>query len=89
MIEQLDASEQQLDTFAEDMKKLCRSKAEELHLLGYEYVTSDEVWSCVTSKYKKTGEPALHQIVNDILSLKPTRLMNYMTMEALKGSPFS
>ena len=65
---------------------LCRSKAEELRLVGYEYVTSKDVWNCVSHKYEKQGIPPLHQLVNDILSLKATSFMNFMTVSAYRGS---
>ncbi|WP_314587170.1 post-transcriptional regulator [Paenibacillus terrigena] len=68
--------------------QLCQSKAEEFHLIGYEHVTAEEIWECVSNKYVKKGMPQLHQVVNDILSLKATSFMNYMTMAAFKGSPF-
>lgn len=69
------------------IEQLCLSKAEEFKLLGYEHVSGKEIWNCVNDKYKK-GTPALHQIVNDILSLKTTQFMNWMTMSAYKGIPF-
>lgn len=94
MIEQVqttteEADEERGSISKADIELLCSSKAEELQLLGYEHVTSSEVRECIYSKYKKSGEPGLHQVVNDILSLKPTQLMNYLTMEAYRGSPFS
>lgn len=67
---------------------VCLSKVEEMKLIGYEYVTSDDIWNCVSSKYEKEGVPSLHKLVNDILSLKATALMNYMTISAYKGSSF-
>ncbi|MGM1050563.1 MAG: post-transcriptional regulator [Bacillota bacterium] len=67
---------------------ICSSKAEEFRMIGYEYVTVDDVWNCVSSKYKKQGMPSLHKLVNDVLSLKATSLMNYMTISAYKGSSF-
>jgi len=72
----------------EVVEQLCNSKAEEFQLLGYEHVTGEEIWACVSSKYAKKGQPALHQIVNDIFSLKTAQFMNYMTISALKGAAF-
>ncbi|BFH67453.1 MAG: post-transcriptional regulator [Paenibacillus dendritiformis] len=73
----------------EAIEMCCESKAEELRLLGYEQVTGKDVWECVSAKYKKEdAEPAMHQVVNDILSLKATQFMNFMTMAAYRGSPF-
>jgi len=62
------------------IEDLCVSKAEEFLLIGYDSVTGEDIWKCVSSKYRKTGEPGLHVIVNDILSLKVTQYMNWVTM---------
>ncbi|CAM4366899.1 post-transcriptional regulator [Paenibacillus tarimensis] len=70
------------------VESLCESKAEEFRLIGYEHVTGREVWDCVSEKYSRTGMPALHQIVNDILSLKTTQFMNFLTLGAYKGTYF-
>lgn len=70
------------------IENLCRSKAEEFRLIGYEHVTGAEIWNCVSQKYDKDGIPPMHQLVNDILSLKVTQFMNYMTISAYRGSPF-
>lgn len=73
-----------LNVVIEDM---CRSKAEEFRMLGYEHVTGQEIWECVSDKYHKTGVPPLHRVVNDILSLKVTQFMNWMTMSIYKDRP--
>ncbi|HUC91337.1 MAG TPA: post-transcriptional regulator [Paenibacillus sp.] len=70
------------------IESLCESKAEEFRLLGYEHVSGKEIWECVSDKYHKNGTPALHQIVNDILSLKVTAFMNFMTLSAYRGTHF-
>jgi hypothetical protein len=70
------------------IEELCHSKAEEFRMLGYEHVDGKEIWDCVSAKYAKVGQPELHQLVNDILSLKVTQFMNYMTLSAFKGNPF-
>ncbi|MDF2925100.1 MAG: hypothetical protein K0R57_4014 [Paenibacillaceae bacterium] len=69
------------------IENLCYSKADEFRLLGYEHVSGLDIWDCISSKYAKTGTPPLHQIVNDILSLKTTQFMNWMTMRAYTGGP--
>ncbi|MBP1930444.1 hypothetical protein J2Z37_000431 [Ammoniphilus resinae] len=73
-----------LEELRTEMRSVCQSKAEEFHLLGYEHVTADEIWDCVASRYKN-AVPALHQLVNDILSLKATVFMNWMTMRIYRG----
>ncbi|RCX22445.1 post-transcriptional regulator [Fontibacillus phaseoli] len=74
--------------FNEAIESLCRSKAEEFRLLGYEQVTGPDIWDCVSQKYEKNGIPPLYQLVNDILSLKTTQFMNFMTISAYRGSRF-
>ncbi|WP_438444285.1 post-transcriptional regulator [Gorillibacterium sp. sgz5001074] len=69
------------------IESLCNSKADEFRMLGYEHVTGPEIWDCVNDKYHKTGIPALHQVVNDILSLKATQFMNWMTLRVYRGDP--
>jgi hypothetical protein len=68
------------------IENLCNSKAAEFRMLGYEQVSGPDIWDCVNDKYAKTGVPSLHQVVNDILSLKVTQFMNWMTMRVYKGS---
>ncbi|WP_349254208.1 post-transcriptional regulator [Paenibacillus sp. RC67] len=72
----------------EVIESICNSKAEEFRMIGYEHVTGMEIWECVSDKYKKTGTPPLHKVVNDILSLKVTQFMNWMTMSIYKTNPF-
>lgn len=79
----LSISEKELGKIVEE---LCNSKAEEFALLGYEGVTGQEIWDCVSEKYRK-GTPALHQIVSDILSLKTTQFMNWITMSTVYKVP--
>ncbi|MDF2934857.1 MAG: post-transcriptional regulator [Paenibacillaceae bacterium] len=67
------------------IEELCISKAKEFRLIGYEHVTGEDIWDCVNEKYKKNGDPALHKVVNDILSLKSTQFMNWMTLSVYRG----
>jgi hypothetical protein len=77
-------SEEQLNIVVEE---LCISKAEEFSMLGYENVTGREIWECINDRYKE-GTPLLHEVVNDILSLKTTQYMNWMTMNVVyRGAP--
>lgn len=70
------------------IESLCLSKVEEFIMLGYEHVSGKDIWDCVSDKYRKTGVPSLHQIVNDILSLKSTAFMNWMMISMYKGAQF-
>lgn len=63
---------------------LCKSKAEEFALLGYDNVTAEEVWKCSSASYKEL--PPIHQLVNDILSLKVTKYMNWLMINMYKNA---
>nr|WP_218093087.1 post-transcriptional regulator [Paenibacillus solanacearum] len=76
------------DELNQVIEEICRSKAAEFRMLGYEQVTGKEIWECVSDKYGKIGIPPIHRIVNDILSLKVTQFMNWMTMSIYKDAHF-
>ncbi|RUS47701.1 post-transcriptional regulator [Cohnella sp. AR92] len=66
-------------------EQLCRDKAEEFKMLGYDQVTGQDIWECVSDKYYKTGTPPLHAVVNDIMSLKVNQYMNFITLSLYRG----
>ncbi|AMA72160.1 MULTISPECIES: post-transcriptional regulator [Aneurinibacillus] len=71
----------------EQLAYVCEIKAQEFAMLGYEDITIEEIWECVSEKYKEM--PPLYKIVNDILSLKPGLWMNWMTMRAYREEPLA
>ncbi|CAM3331213.1 MULTISPECIES: post-transcriptional regulator [Saccharibacillus] len=77
------------EDLTEAVIELCRRKADEFHFLGYEQAMWEDVWRCVNKRYAGKVDPPLHQIVNDILTLRVDGLMNHLTMAALKEAPFS
>lgn len=74
----------ELDNLDQVIEQLCATKVEEFKLYGYENVTNEEIWKCVSESYRGTMPP-LYQLTNDILSLKVTTFMNWMTINAYKG----
>lgn len=89
--ELLNVKERGKDVHMEEAIELCcMSKAEELRLIGYHHVTSEDIWEYIAAQYKKQDkELRLHQIVNDILAIKAPQFMNFMTISAYKGSLLS
>jgi hypothetical protein len=83
------AKEHLVDKHREELAEVINSKVEEFHFLGYDRVTTDEIWDCLKKrKWKKyKEEKMLHQLVNDVLSLSPSEFMNYLTIEAQNASP--
>ncbi|MBN6186478.1 hypothetical protein JQN58_05690 [Aneurinibacillus sp. BA2021] len=70
------------DRLDEQLTYVCEIKAQELAMLGYE-AAAEDVWACVSAGYKEM--PPLHKAVNDILTLKPGRWMNWLTMRMYKN----
>jgi hypothetical protein len=82
LTEEPQMTEEQMNAMIE---QLCESKAEDFHLIGYDRVSGADVWECVSDKYHKKGTPPLYQVVNDILSLKVTQFMNFITLNMYRG----
>ncbi|CCQ93287.1 hypothetical protein CULT_130032 [[Clostridium] ultunense Esp] len=72
------------ESVVKELLHLCEMKSEELTLMGYEKVEKEEIWAYLKGKNKKESPP-LHRLVNQILSLKPNDLMNWLTINAYKG----
>ena len=70
----------------EDIKQLCQSKAEEFAMLGYDNITYKDVWDCVATGFKGSEKPAFHKVVNEILSLKINKYMNYVMINMYKNN---
>lgn len=68
------------------VKPAMDSKLEEFELIGYGHIQEKEVWDYLENKRwkKEEEEKPLHQVVNDILTLKPGDVINFMAMESYK-----
>ena len=67
------------------VQSVLESKVSELHLLGYEQATIENVWDCCLKKvWKKDVEKRLHQVVQDIFHLNAGTYMAYLTREYYK-----
>ncbi|WP_139490335.1 post-transcriptional regulator [Brevibacillus dissolubilis] len=71
------------DDLFDQVLELCQSKADEFLFLGYENITALDVWRCVSSSYKEL--PPMHRLVNDVLSLKITKYMNWLMLNMYKN----
>lgn len=61
------------------------SKVEELKLMGYKDATEADVWKCLQQKvWKGNPEKRLYQVVEDILHLKTTTFMSFLTVESFQ-----
>ncbi len=67
----------------QSIEDLCNSKAEEFRLYGYKDVTGEQIWACVSENYRR-GWPRLNRLVNDIMSLKANRFMNWLMLSVYK-----
>src|SRR5699024_11115522 len=61
------------------------SKQNEFRLIGYQEVTTEEIWKCLTEKvWKGNPKKRLHEITKDIFHLSTSTYMSYMTVNALQ-----
>ena len=72
---------QQYDVWKEDLMPVLQSKVDEFHVLGFESVTTEDIWKCTLYKLRKQKEFIhLHAFVNAILSLRDREYMNWLTL---------
>ncbi|MFC3883055.1 post-transcriptional regulator [Bacillus songklensis] len=72
------------------VKPAMDSKLEEFELLGYGHIQEKEIWDYLEKKRWKSEKEKklLHQVVNDILTLKPGDIINFMAMESYKNASY-
>lgn len=77
---------QPMDDFRDHIKPALKSKLEEFKLFGYKDVTEAKLWDYLKNKkWRKIKELSVHEIVNDVLSVKVGDYMNYATVEMYKN----
>ena len=78
-----------LTQFRMDVLPALQSKIEEFALHGYKDVTSEQLWEyLVLKRWKKENHETmpLHQMVNDILSVKVGDYMHHSRIETFRTS---
>ncbi|WP_459499304.1 post-transcriptional regulator [Bacillus sp. C1] len=73
-----------VEVYRGQLQVVLESKVEEFQLIGYDRVTTDDIWKCLKSKkWKKIdSEVKLYELVNDVLTLTGNEYMTYLTVEA-------
>jgi hypothetical protein len=68
-----------------------QSKLEEFRILGYMEISEPQLWEfLLKKKWKKIKEEfKLHEVVQDIFSVKVSDFMNYAKVESFKAAEFS
>lgn len=75
------------EAYKQELQPVLKSKVDELILLGYQKVTTEELWNfLIAKKWKRIGNDVrLHRLVNDVLAVKAQAFMSYQTVEAFKS----
>lgn len=83
--------ENNYEFFRSQVGPALQSKLEEFRLLGYKAISEPELWEfLLKKKWKKaTEEIKLHQVIQDILSVKVSDYISFATIEAYKATEFS
>ncbi|WP_404444013.1 post-transcriptional regulator [Sutcliffiella horikoshii] len=80
------ATDHAYDLFRYELGPVLQSKLEEFQLFGYDTITEDALWECLTKKkWKKPETKRLFELVNDVYSLSLSDYMSYITIEAYKA----
>ncbi|MBH0229987.1 post-transcriptional regulator [Halobacillus yeomjeoni] len=70
----------------DEVAPVLESKLDELHLLGYNRATKNEVWECLVQKvWKGNPEKRIHEVVQDIFHLNIHTYVSYLTMSAFQN----
>jgi hypothetical protein len=79
------------DYFRSQVGPALESKLEEFRLLGYDSISESAFWEfLIKKKWKKVKEELkLHEVIQDIFSIKVSDYISYATMEAYKAEEFS
>ncbi|WP_313891741.1 post-transcriptional regulator [Psychrobacillus sp.] len=65
------------------------SKKSEFEVYQYNTVTEKDIWKyCISKKWRKKdiAELALHQIVNDVMTISPAEFMTFEQIDQFKTS---
>jgi hypothetical protein len=83
--------ENNYELFRSQVGPALQSKLEEFRLLDYKAISEPELWDfLLKKKWKKvTEEIKLHQVIQDILSVKVSDYISFATIEAYKATEFS
>ncbi|HEK9101369.1 histidine kinase [Bacillus pfraonensis] len=73
-----------VEAYRGQLQVVLESKVEEFQMIGYDRVTTEEIWKCLKSKkWKKVdSDVRLYELVNDVLTLTANEYMTYLTVEA-------
>jgi hypothetical protein len=63
---------------------LCEQKAEQFAMIGYRGIRGKEVWDCLHHRYRTVGVPALHMLVEDLMSLTVNDFMTWRGISVFK-----
>ncbi|MCM3725256.1 post-transcriptional regulator [Neobacillus cucumis] len=79
------------EEFRTQVQPALKSKLEEFRLLGIDSVSEQGFWKfLVKKKWKKVKhEMRLYEMIQDILSVRVSDYLNYVTIESYKTSEFS
>ncbi|MBC6974612.1 MULTISPECIES: post-transcriptional regulator [unclassified Bacillus (in: firmicutes)] len=73
-----------VEAYRGQLQVVLESKVEEFQMIGYDRVTTEDIWKCLKSKkWKKVdSDVRLYELVNDVLTLTTNEYMTYLTVEA-------
>lgn len=75
-----------VDQWKHDVFPALMSKKDELILMGYSEVTTEDIWTCLVNQvWVNNSEKKLYEVVQDVLHLPSHTYMNYLTLNVLQS----
>lgn len=73
----------QVTEWRSNVEPFLTSKLEEFLLMGYSRATIEDIWNCLEKNvWKDNPQKRLYEVVQDIMHLRATVYMNYLTVKA-------
>lgn len=77
-------NEKLIDDWRNEVQLVLESKRREFELLGYQEISSDDIWRCLVEKvWKNKTSLRLHEVVQGIFHLKVNTYMDYLALNTL------
>ncbi|GGH68540.1 hypothetical protein GCM10010978_01590 [Compostibacillus humi] len=74
---------QTVEAWKQTVQPAIESKVNELHTLGYNEASYEDVWNCLMEKvWKGNPEKRLYKVVQDILQLNTSTYLSYITVQS-------
>lgn len=74
------------NNWKEEIQPFLDSKKKEFESMGYQEVSTEQIWACLqTLVWKEKEAMRIHEVAKDILTLQHDMYMNYLQLVAIRA----